>query len=77
MKNMKNIPLATVLQRFSTIDVVKLSCLVQFNHVSSGVHFSGAAPIFFRAKSIQPPLKMARMPMMLQLENGSKFLIKN
>ena len=46
MKNMKNIPLATVLQRFSTIDVVKLSCLVQFNHVSSGVHFSGAAPIF-------------------------------
>ena len=30
----------------ATIDVVKLSCLVLFNHVSSGVHFSGAAPYF-------------------------------
>ena len=35
-----------VLQRFSTIDVVKLSCLVLFNYVSAGVHFSGAAPYF-------------------------------
>ena len=39
-----------------TIDVVKLSCLVLFNHVSSGVHFSGAAP-YFSGKIDPAPLQ--------------------
>ena len=43
--------------------LVKLSCLVLFNHVSSGVHFFRALPHICRAKSIQPPPKMARTPM--------------
>ena len=43
-------------QRFSTIDVVKFSCLVLFNHVSSGVHFSGAA-LYFLGKIDPAPSK--------------------
>ena len=46
-----------------TIDVVKLSCLVLFNHVSSRVHFSGVAPYLSGKIDPAPLKKMARTPM--------------